>query len=72
MDIKIIYNKDFTKRIYLQDQIEQNIIKIKNLTIEGNIYKSYSHLQFYLRYKFFFISNIIKYHLEHYDIFKIK
>ena len=72
MDIKIINEQNKTKRIYLQDNIEQNIFKIKNLNINKNIYKSYSQLNFYLQNDFLHIAHLKEYKLEKFNHIKYK
>lgn len=72
MDIKIINEENKTKRIYLQDDIEQNIFKIKNLSINKNIYKSYSQLNFYLQNTFIHIAQLKEYKLENINHLKHK
>lgn len=70
MKLKIINENNITKRIYLQDEIEQNISKIKNLSLDKNIYKSYLELNFYLEFDLIHFSRLIEYKLENFNHIK--
>lgn len=67
MDFKIINENNRTNRIYLQDEIEQNIFKIKNLSLDKEIYRSYLELLFYTELNFIHIAKLLEYKLQKLD-----
>ena len=64
MDFKIINENNKTNRIYLQDEIEQNIFKIKNLSLDKSMYRSFSELWFYKELNMIHFPELIEYKLE--------
>lgn len=67
MKLKLLNNNFNTTRIYLQDEVEQNISKIKNLSLDKSIYKSYNELSFYLHNDFIHIASLKEYYLKYFD-----
>lgn len=72
MKLKLINDNNLTKRIYLQDEIEQNISKIKNLSLDKNVYKSHNELSFYLQNDFIHMVQLKEYYLQFYEHIKNK
>lgn len=67
MKLKLLHNNFNTTRIYLQDEVEQNISKIKNLSVDKSMYKSHNELSFYLNNDFIHIASLKEYYFKHFD-----